>query len=74
MEVHLNPEVHAKLSRIAAERGSDAELLARRAIEHFVEYDEWFLREVGKGISAADRGDFVEHDDIAKMIHSRYPA
>jgi predicted transcriptional regulator len=25
-------------------------------------------------IAAADRGEFVEHDDIRKIIDSRYPA
>jgi predicted transcriptional regulator len=25
-------------------------------------------------LAAADRGEFVEHDDIRKMIDSRYPA
>jgi len=43
MEVHLNPDVQDKLSRIAAARGSDAEMLAREAIERFVDYDEWFI-------------------------------
>ena len=26
-----------------------------------------------KGLAAADRGEFFEHDDIRKMIDSRYP-
>jgi predicted transcriptional regulator len=38
-----------------------------------VDYDEWFLREVEKGLAAADRGEFMEHDDISKLIDSRYP-
>jgi len=38
--------VQDKLSHIAAARGSDAEMLAREAIERFVDYDEWFIREV----------------------------
>jgi predicted transcriptional regulator len=25
-------------------------------------------------LAAADRGEFIEHDDIRKMIDSRYPA
>jgi predicted transcriptional regulator len=29
-------------------------------------YEEWFLGEVEKGITAADRGEFVEHDDVRK--------
>jgi len=38
-----------------------------------VDHDEWFLREVEKGLAAADRGEFVEHDEIRKRIDRRYP-
>jgi hypothetical protein len=47
---------------------------AEEAVERFLNYDEWLSREVDKGLAAADRGEFVEHDDIRKMIDSRYPA
>ena len=73
MEVHLTPDLQAKLTRLAAEQGRDAEMLVREAIERFVNYDEWFLREVGKGLAAADRGEFVEHHEIGKLIDRRYP-
>ena len=48
MEVNLTPELQAKLSRLAAEHGRDTQALAREAIERFVDYDEWFLREVAR--------------------------
>ena len=73
MEVHLTPDLQAKLTRLAAEQGRDAETLVREAIERFVNYDEWFLREVEKGLAAADRGEFVEHDEVGKHIERRYP-
>jgi predicted transcriptional regulator len=68
MEIHLKPEVEAKLTRIAADRGSDAELLAREAIESFVDYDEWFIREVEVGIAEADRGDLLSHEEVGKRL------
>ena len=43
------------------------------AVERLVNYDEWFLREVEKGLAAADRGEFVDHEDVGKMLNSRYP-
>jgi hypothetical protein len=36
-------------------------------------YDEWFIREVEKGLAAADRGEFIEHEEIGKLIDRRYP-
>jgi len=74
MEVNLSPDLQAKLSRLAAERGSDAQALVQEAVERFVDYDEWFLREVEKGLAAADRGELVDHQDIGKLIQSRYPS
>ena len=71
MEVHLNSDLQAKLARLATERGQDTQALVQEAIERLVDYDEWFLREVEKGLSAADRGEFVEHEDIGKLINNR---
>lgn len=71
MEVHLNPDVQAKLGKIAADRGSDAEMLAREAIERFVDYDEWFIREVEKGIASADRGELLSHEEVGARLQKR---
>jgi predicted transcriptional regulator len=29
-----------------------------------VDYDEWFIREVEKGLAAADSGEFIDHEEI----------
>jgi predicted transcriptional regulator len=73
MEVHFNPDLQAKLSRVATQQGRDAETLVLEAVERFVDYDDWFLHEVDKGLAAADRGEFVEHDAVRKLIDTRYP-
>jgi predicted transcriptional regulator len=74
MEVPLTPDQQAKLSRMASAQGRAAEALVQEAVDHLLNYNDWFLREVDKGLAAADRGEFVEHDDIRKMIDRRYPA
>ncbi|MGH7879947.1 MAG: CopG family ribbon-helix-helix protein [Candidatus Binataceae bacterium] len=73
MEVRLNPDQAAKLSRMAAAQGRATEALVQEALERLLDYDEWFLREVENGLAAADRGEFVEHGDMRKMINNRYP-
>lgn len=47
---------------------SNAELLAREAIERLVEHDEWFIREVNKGIAAADRGELFSHEEVERRL------
>ena len=73
MEVRITPDLEAKLARLATERGRDTQALVQEAIERFVDYDEWFLREVEKGLDAADRGELIDHEDIGKLINRRYP-
>lgn len=73
MEVRLNPDLEAKLAELASHRGRDSEGLVVKAIERMVNYDQWFTREVAKGISAADRGELVDHEDVKKLINGRYP-
>ena len=73
MEVDFTPDLQAKLTRLAAEQGRDTKAIVREAVERFLDYDVWFLREVEKGLSAADGGEFIEHDEVGKLINSRYP-
>jgi len=74
MEVKLSPELQAKLSQAASEQGCDSESLAREAIERWVDFDHWLIREVEVGLAAAERGDFVDHDEVGKLIDRRYPS
>jgi predicted transcriptional regulator len=71
MEVHLNPELEARLTLAAVARGSQAEDIAREAIEHFLQYDEWFVREVEKGIASADAGNLLTHDEVGRRLEKR---
>jgi predicted transcriptional regulator len=73
MEVHPKPDVAARLTRIAADRGSDAALLASEANENFVASDEWFVREVETGITAADRGDLLSHEEVGLAFSALSP-
>jgi predicted transcriptional regulator len=73
MDVPLNPDLEAKLSRLAEQQGRASTALVVEAVERMVNYDEWFLREVDKGLAAADSGRLVDHSDVRKMIDERYP-
>jgi predicted transcriptional regulator len=72
MEVHLDADLEARLSRMATQQGRDAEALVRQAVERLVDYEDWFLQEVDKGLDAADRGEYIGHDAVRKLIDDRY--
>lgn len=73
MEIPLNPELQSKLNKLASQQGRNSESLVVEAIERMVSYDDWFLREVEKGIAAADRGELVDHDEVVRQITRRFP-
>ncbi|MFZ0802743.1 MAG: hypothetical protein WBQ09_00355 [Terriglobales bacterium] len=73
MEVNLSPDLQAKLAQLASQQGRDSAALVVEAVQRMVNYDEWFIREVEKGIAAADRGEFVDHDEVKRRIERRYP-
>ena len=73
MDLPLPPELETRLARAAADRGCESTALAKEAIARFLDYDQWFVREVEKGLAAADRGEFIEHEAIRSLIESRYP-
>lgn len=70
--MRLKPELQEKLTRLANQQGRDSESLVIEAVEHLVNHDEWFLHEVEKGLAAAERGEFIGHEDIKKLIDDRY--
>ncbi|PYR62669.1 MAG: hypothetical protein DMF87_03515 [Acidobacteria bacterium] len=68
MEVTLSAELQAKLARIAQERGTNPQELAREAIERLVDYDDWFVREVEKGLAQIERGETLSHEEVGARL------
>ena len=68
MEVSLSPEQQAKLARLAKERGTDAQALARVAIVRLLEYDDWFVREVEKGLAQVESSNTLTHEEVGTHL------
>jgi predicted transcriptional regulator len=45
--------------------------LAREAIERLVDYDDWFLREVEKGLAQIEPGETLGHDEVGARLERR---
>ncbi len=71
MVVRLSPELQAKLDRLAAQQGRDTESLVQETLERLVGYDEWFIREVEKGLAQVERGEVLEHEEVGTRIGER---
>lgn len=64
MEVHFTPEQEARLERIAAHNGTDAEALVKDAAMRLLREDERFRAAVLEGKAYADRGEFIEEEEM----------
>jgi predicted transcriptional regulator len=62
------------MKRKTTRGGSESQSLVQEAVERLVNYDEWFIREVEKGLAAADSGGFLDHEEVGKLIDSRFAA
>ena len=72
MELHVPPELGAKLSRLAETTGRTAEQLALDLLATSIEHDEWFRREVETGRASARAGRLLDRDDLIARIEKRY--
>ena len=68
MEIRLQPEKEAQLAQIAAQRGLKTDELAQQVLSRYLDDDTRFIETVNLGLAAADRGEFVEHDEVGVKI------
>lgn len=71
MDVPLSPELSARLARLAQKRGVAPESLVREPIERLIDYDDWFVREVEKGVAQVDSGQTLTHAEVDAHLRRR---
>ena len=71
MEIRLTPEKEAKLNQLAARNGKDTAEFLQEAVDRLLEYENWFVQEVEKGLVQARRGELIEHDELVARIEQR---
>jgi predicted transcriptional regulator len=64
MEVHFTPEQQARRAQIAATAGIDPERLVKDAALRLLEEDARFRAAVREGVAQADRGKFIEEEEM----------
>jgi predicted transcriptional regulator len=64
MEVNFTPEQEARLSQIATKAETDAERLVKDAALRLLQEDARFSAAVQDGVAQADRGEFIEEEEM----------
>jgi predicted transcriptional regulator len=71
MELHLTPEIEAKLNELARRTRRGADELLEEAVDHLVSYNEWFERKVRDSQAAVERGETISDGDVRAWLEAR---
>ena len=68
MQVHLPPDLQAKVDQAAAENNSDADAYVKQLVENYLDHDTWFRQQVKKGLRQLDQREFLSHEEVGARI------
>ena len=71
--IRLDDEMLAKLDALAADTDRSRNWLAAKAIESYVEQNEWQIARIKDGLAQADRGEFASEAQV-KAVFDKYRA
>lgn len=64
MEVRFTAEQEAELAQVATKSGTDPESLVKKATLRLLKEEARFRAAVQEGIAQADRGEFIEEEEM----------
>lgn len=62
--IRLDDDKLAKLDALAADMDRSRSWIAAKAIENYVELNEWQIAQIKAGIAEADRGEFATEEEL----------
>jgi predicted transcriptional regulator len=72
MEVHLTAEQEAQIAQLAAKSGTEPEHLVKDILVRYLDDEARFVAAVEKGLAAAERGEFIEEEDMDARIERMF--
>jgi predicted transcriptional regulator len=72
MEVHFTPEQEAQIAEIATKTGRDPENLVKDILARYIDDEARFLAAVEQGLVAAERGEFIEEDEMDARVERMF--
>jgi len=68
--VQISKRLAKRLQNLSQKTHRSADVIVRTALTEKLDYEEWLLKEIGRGIIELDRGEVVSHHDVVRMIHA----
>ena len=72
MEVQFTPGVQAKLEQIATKAGTVPGRLVTNVVARYLDEEARFLAAVEKGLAAAERGEFIEEEEMDARLQAMF--
>ena len=72
MNVRFTPDQEAKLAELAAKAGTVPESLVTNVVVRFLAEEAGFLAAVQRGIAAAERGEFIEEEEMDRRFDAMF--
>jgi predicted transcriptional regulator len=70
MQLDFTPEQLAQIAQLASKAGTDPERLAKDAVLRLLDEDSGYRAAVREGIAQADRGEFIEEEEMDARFES----
>jgi predicted transcriptional regulator len=74
MELNLTPEQQEQLAQIATKAGTVPERLVTDVVARYLNEEARFLAAVEKGLAAAERGEFIEEEEMDARVEAMFKA
>jgi predicted transcriptional regulator len=72
MEVHFSPEQEARLTKLAAAKGTDPDRLVQEIVGRTLADDARFREDVQRGLEQADRGDLLDEEEMDDRVQRMF--
>lgn len=69
--VRTDKKKRKQLESLAKTQDRSLNYVVNAAIDAYLDYQQWSVDEIGRGLAEADQGDFVAHDDVVTGIKAK---
>ena len=71
ISIRMDIEKIDQIDRLASAIGRSRAWILNQATDRYLEYEEWFVQQVEKGVADATRGDILSHDQVITELRSK---
>ena len=71
ISLRMDDEKIDRIDRLATELGRSRAWVLNQAADRFLQYEEWFTRQVHAGIADAESGNTIPHDQLMSELRRK---